>query len=81
MSFYQIDVKKINIYQMIKIVSLVTTLILSLIITIIGEFFNNTIILLIFGTLISVLVAIICYRFIGKYYEKKSKVVKKNSSK
>ena len=31
------------------------------------------IILLIFGTLLSILVAIICYRIIGKYYEKKSK--------
>ena len=70
LSIYKIDVEKIDLYKMIKVVSLVTTIILSLIITIISEFFDNTIILLVFGTLISVLVAIICYRFIGKYYEK-----------
>ena len=72
LSIYKIDVKKIDLYQMIKVVSLVTTIILSVIITIIGEFFNSTVILLIFGTLISVVVAIICYRMIGKHYEKKS---------
>ena len=74
--FYKIDTKKINLYQMVKVVSFVTTLILSLIITIIGMFFDNTIILLIFGTLISLVIAIICYRIIGKYYEKKSKADK-----
>ncbi len=77
LSFYKIDPKKINLYQMIKVVSIVTTFILSLIITVIGIFFDNTIILLIFGTLISVIVAIICYRIIGRYYEKKSNFKKK----
>ena len=75
--FYEIDLKKINLYNMVKVVSLVTTFILSTIITIIGEFFDSTIIILIFATLISILVAIICYRIIGKYYEKKSKKIKK----
>ena len=70
LSLYKIDVKKINLLQMIKVVSLVTTLIISIIITAIGEFFNNTIIELIFGTLISALLAIIFYRLIGKHYEK-----------
>lgn len=72
LSIYKIDVKKINLYHMIKVVSLVTTLILSIIITAISEFFTSTIIVLIFGTLISALVAFICYRMIGNYYEKKS---------
>lgn len=71
---YKIDVKKIDIYGMIKVVSLTTTIILALIITLISEFFTSTIILLIFGTLISVLVAIIIYRMIGKYYEKQSRL-------
>ena len=70
LSIYKIDTKKINLYQMVKLVSLVTTIVISIIITIISKFFDNTIILLIFGTLISVLVAIIFYRIIGKYYEK-----------
>ena len=72
LAFHKIDIKKINLYQMIKVVSLVTTIVLSIIITIISNFFDNTIILLIFGTLISFLVAIICYRMIGNYYENKS---------
>ena len=71
--FYDIDIKKINIYQMVKVVSVVTTFIIATIITTISVFFDSTIILLIFGTLLSILVAIICYRIIGKNYEKKSK--------
>ena len=69
---HKIDSKKINIYQMVKVVSVVTTIILSVIITLIGAFFDSTIIILIFGTLISLVVACICYRIIGNYYEKKS---------
>ena len=57
---------------MVKVVSFVTTCILSIIITMISVFFDSTIIILIFGTLISLSVAIICYRIIGKYYEKQS---------
>ena len=75
--YYDIDIKKIDLYQMIKVVSIVTTFIISVIITIISIFFHSTIILLIFGALISILVAIICYRIIGKYYEKNSKKAKK----
>ena len=74
--FHKIDIDKINIYQMVKVVSLVTTIIISIIITLIGCFFSNTIILLVFGTLISLVVAIICYRIIGNYYEKQSKLKK-----
>ena len=81
LSVYKIDAERINLYQMIKVVSLTTTIILSIIITIISEFFNNTIILLIFCTLISVLVAIIIYRIIGRYYQKKSISNSKNSKK
>ncbi len=76
--FYEIDIKKINLYQMIKVVSLVTSIILATIITVISIFFDSTIILLIFCTLISILIAIICYRIIGKYYEKKSNEKKTN---
>ena len=67
-----IDANKIDIYEMVKVVSFVTTTIISLIVTLIWIFFNNTIIALLFGTAISILIAIICYRLIGKYYKKKS---------
>ena len=52
LSLHKIDVKKINLYQMIKVVSIVTTFILSLIITTIGVFFDSTIIVLIFRFII-----------------------------
>ncbi len=78
LTFYKIDLKKVDVYQIVKVVSIVTTFILSIIITLISAFFDNTIILLIFGTLLSIVVAIICYRFIGRYYEKKSNEKKSN---
>ena len=77
LAFYKINIKKIDVYQMVKVVSVVTTFIISTIITIISIFFDNTIILLVFGTLISILVAFICYRMIGRYYEKQSNKKKK----
>ncbi len=73
LSYYEIDLKKIDVYRMVKVVSFVTTLIISVIITLISIFFDSTIILLIFGTLISLVVAVICYRMIGSHYEKISK--------
>ncbi len=71
--FYDIDLEKIDIYKMVKVVSLVTTFVIAVIVTIISAFFDNTIILLIFGSLMSILVAIIFYRIIGSYYERQSK--------
>lgn len=70
LSLYKIDIKKIDLLQMIKVVSFVTTFIISLIITIIGTYFDSAIINIIFGTAISVLLAINFYRIIGKHYEK-----------
>lgn len=69
---HKIDYKKIDIYKMVKIVSVVSTFIIALIITLISNFFNNTIIVLIFGTLVSVVIAFICYNLIGNYFKKKS---------
>ncbi len=71
-TLHKIDIKKIDTYQMVKVVSIVTTLILSTMITIIDAFFDSTIISLIFSTLLSLVIAIIIYRMIGNYYKKKS---------
>ena len=71
--FYDIDLKKINSYQMIKVVCLLTSFIIATIVTVISVFFDSTIIILIFGTLMSILLAIICYRLVGRYYEIQSK--------
>lgn len=70
LSLYKIDVNKINLYQLIKIVSFTTTFIIALIVTFISLFFSSKIIIMIFGSLISVLIAIIIYRIIGRHYEK-----------
>lgn len=75
---HKIDTKKINLYKMIKVVSVVTCLIISMTISIIMSLFNNTIIVILAGAVGSILIAIIIYNFIGNYYEKKSiKVVHK----
>ena len=69
---YKIDYKKIDIYKMVIITSLVSTIIMALIITLISNFFDSTIIVLIFGTLVSVVIAFICYNIIGSHFKKKS---------
>ena len=76
LSIHKIDYKKINLYGMIKVVSLVTTFIIALVVTIINNFFDNTIIILIFSTIVSVLIAIIIYNLIGKHYKKQSMIKK-----
>ena len=72
LTIYRIDYRKINLYQMTKLVCLVSTLVMALIITLISAFFDNTIIVIIFGTLLSVVIAIIFYNMIGRYFKKQS---------
>ena len=74
---YKIDLDIINRYSFIKLVGMVTVLILSLIITFVIEFIDNTILALLLGTIVSLLLAFIFYSIIGKYYEKKSMLVVK----
>ena len=77
LSKYNINLEKVNLYKMIKTVSLVTTFIIALAISIITNFFDSTILSIVFATLLSVLLFIIIYNFIGQYYEKKSLKTKK----
>lgn len=69
---FKIDFKKINLYNMIKVVSLVTVLVLSLVITIVLELSLNTVLSLFLATLISLLIVFCCYEIIGRYYKNKS---------
>ena len=69
---YKIDIKKINLYQMIKVVCLVTSLILALSITIMNYLSKSIIISLLIGVCLSVVLAFIIYGFIGNYYKRKS---------
>ena len=73
---HKIDYKKIDLYKMVKLVSIVSTFIISLIITLISNIFDSTIIVIIFGTLVSLAVAFIFYNIIGNHFKKMS--LKKN---
>ena len=69
---HRIDYNKINLYQMIKVVSIVTIFIMSVVISLISELFSNTIMSLFIATIISIIIALLCYEMIGRYYKKKS---------
>ncbi len=81
MSLYKIDPKQIDLYKMIKLVSLVSCGTIAIVITLMSNFFNNTIILLLFGTLVSVVLAFIFYGMIGRHFEKKCFNLKNNKLK
>lgn len=70
LSLYKIDYKKIDLIKMVKLVNLITTFIISVIITFINNLFDSPILVIVFGTIVSILLAIICYSFIGSYYKK-----------
>ena len=72
LSIHKIDYRSIDLYKMIKITSMVTVLILSIIITFISNFFDSTILVILFGTILSIIIAIICYNYIGYYFKKVS---------
>lgn len=69
---YRIDIKKIDLYKMVKNVSFITVFILSMVITIVLEFSLNTVISMFMATLFSVLIALSCYEIIGRHYKIKS---------
>ncbi len=71
---HQIDAKKINLYQMIKVVGFTTVGILSFVITLVFNVFkNSTILSIIIGSIVSIIMALICYTIIGNYYERVSR--------
>lgn len=74
---YKIDYKKIDLYKMIKTVSFISTIVMALIITLISNFFDNKVIIIVFGTLLSVIIAFIFYNIVGSYFKKKSLEKKK----
>ncbi len=69
---HKINIKKIDVYQMVKVVSLVTVFILSIVIALVLEFSQNTVLSIFVATIISIMIAIICYELIGRYYKNKS---------
>jgi len=75
---YRIDAKKVNLFQMTKVVCLVNSIGLALAITFVSNLKEKIIVLLLLGTVVAVLLMLIIYSFIGKYYLKKSLIKKKN---
>lgn len=69
---FKINVKKIDLYKMIKVVSFITVLILSIVITFVLEISSNAVLSLFLATIVSILIALICYEFVGRYYKRKS---------
>ena len=69
---YKIDIDKVNIYQMIKLVCMVTSLILSISIMLMNYLSNSFILSLLIGVMLSVVLSFIIYGFIGKYYSNKN---------
>ncbi len=71
LSIHNIDPKKINLYQMVKVVSLITVIVLSIVITMVSESFNNFYLAILIGSIMSILIALVSYRIIGNHYERK----------
>ncbi len=76
---HKIDAKKINLYEMVKVVSFVTVLVLSLVITIVSESFNSSVLSILIGSVFTIIIALISYRIIGNHYKRISETNKKEN--
>ena len=68
---HNIDIKKIDLYKMLKTGSLVTSLILSFSIVLTSIFIKNVVLSLLYALVLSLVLAMIIYNFIGIYYKKR----------
>lgn len=71
-----LDKKKIDVYKMIKVVSVLTSIILAISTTLMINLSNNIFISILVGVSLSVVLAIIVYGFIGNSFKKKIKNIK-----
>ena len=69
----KIDYKKIDLDKMIKVVSILTSLILTISIILMSYLSKNIIVSVIVGVSLSIVISIIVYSFIGKHYKNKEK--------
>lgn len=70
---YNIDIKKINYKKFVYIYSIINTFIVSFIYIIVVYLLENMFLRLVVGILLLVLLIIICYGLLGRYYERKSR--------
>ncbi len=68
---YRIDYRKINVYSMVKVVSLITVFSLSFMISIVLNMTQDTVLALILGTVFSLMFSFCLYMIVGNYYSKK----------
>lgn len=71
LSIYKIDIKKLNYKKFVWIYNLINTFIITTIYIIIVYLLDNLILQIIFGMILLILLIIICYGLLGRYYQKK----------
>lgn len=70
-SLYQIDVKDINYKKFVWLYNLINAFIIVTIYIIIVYLIDNFILQLVFAVILLLLLTIICYGIVGRYYQKK----------
>ena len=70
---HKINLSKAELYKMIKVVCSITSFILALSVILMSHLSNNIILSILIGVSLSVVLAIIIYGFIGRYYKRKSR--------
>ena len=68
---YNLDIKKINYKKFIWIYSFINTFIISTVYILITYLLESLILQIIVGTILLILLIIICYGILGRYYMKK----------
>mgnify|MGYP003571277751 CR=1 FL=1 len=74
MTIYKIDVKKINYPNFVKLYCLVNTFVISTIYMIVMYLINSWILKVILGIILLILLTIICYGIVARYYKRKGMV-------
>ena len=68
---YQIDIKKINYQKLIRTCVLINTIIMSTIYIIVTTLIKSFLFQLLIGFVLLILMIIICYGLLGRYYKKR----------
>lgn len=72
--YHDIKLDKINYKKMLIMLSCVTSFIIALILTVVYKFTNSNVLIVVITVLVSLPIALVAYDFIGKYFEKQSKL-------
>ncbi len=75
MTIYKVDPKKINYKRFVKLYCFTNTFIIATIYMIVMYLINSWILKVIIGVILLILLTIICYGIIGRYYKRRNKDV------